>query len=296
MKPISEALKARLRRVPSTVCNCWILRRTDGVVFGFTDHDREVTAAGVVCEPEAGMIAGLEEHSAGLAGDSSPVEGALTSDRITAADIEAGFFDGAYLDRYVVDWEQPNLNAKLGRSLLGEVTIKDGEFSVEMRSASALLERNLTRHFSSRCDAEFGDARCGINALGSTYSTTVTVQAVVGDTIELSSASGLSLAKYTSGQLLVTTDVGERRFHVRQLGLASTGAGYAADVVGDGLPIVKNGQSARLVEGCDKRFATCRDRFGNAARFRGFPHFPTAEKALNYVDEEGVFDGSPIVP
>lgn len=26
--------------------------------------------------------------------------------------------------------------------------------------------------------------------------------------------------------------------------------------------------------GCDKRFATCRDKFGNGVNFRGFPHLP----------------------
>src|SRR6185436_14194627 len=29
-----------------------------------------------------------------------------------------------------------------------------------------------------------------------------------------------------------------------------------------------------VTAGCDKRFATCRDRFANGVNFRGFPHIP----------------------
>ena len=34
------------------------------------------------------------------------------------------------------------------------------------------------------------------------------------------------------------------------------------------------GDLIRLSHGCDKMFATCRERFGNAANFRGEPHLP----------------------
>ena len=35
-----------------------------------------------------------------------------------------------------------------------------------------------------------------------------------------------------------------------------------------------------LVAGCDRRFATCKDRFSNKDSFRGFPHIPGMDKAL----------------
>jgi uncharacterized phage protein (TIGR02218 family) len=34
--------------------------------------------------------------------------------------------------------------------------------------------------------------------------------------------------------------------------------------------------------GCDKQFATCRDRFGNAANFRGFPHIPGNDYVISH--------------
>ena len=34
------------------------------------------------------------------------------------------------------------------------------------------------------------------------------------------------------------------------------------------------GDTFAITAGCDKRVATCRDRFNNAVNFRGFPHIP----------------------
>jgi uncharacterized phage protein (TIGR02218 family) len=34
------------------------------------------------------------------------------------------------------------------------------------------------------------------------------------------------------------------------------------------------GDTFVVTAGCDKRFATCRDRFSNTVNFRGFPHIP----------------------
>ena len=42
------------------------------------------------------------------------------------------------------------------------------------------------------------------------------------------------------------------------------------------------GDRIELREGCDKRFATCCARFGNAANFRGEPHVPGNDLLTRY--------------
>jgi uncharacterized phage protein (TIGR02218 family) len=37
---------------------------------------------------------------------------------------------------------------------------------------------------------------------------------------------------------------------------------------------VRPGDRFTVTAGCDKRLATCREKFGNAPNFRGFPHMP----------------------
>ena len=42
------------------------------------------------------------------------------------------------------------------------------------------------------------------------------------------------------------------------------------------------GDSFTVSAGCDKYFATCRDKFANALNFRGFPQMPGNDHVLSY--------------
>jgi uncharacterized phage protein (TIGR02218 family) len=45
---------------------------------------------------------------------------------------------------------------------------------------------------------------------------------------------------------------------------------------------IAEGDTFTVTAGCDKRFATCRDRFDNTANFRGFPHIPGNDFVVSY--------------
>lgn len=60
-------------------------------------------------------------------------------------------------------------------------------------------------------------------------------------------------------------------------GLAHEVKGFAGGVIELTLPTAADpavGDAYELTVGCDKRLATCRDRFANVINFRGFPHMP----------------------
>ena len=42
------------------------------------------------------------------------------------------------------------------------------------------------------------------------------------------------------------------------------------------------GDTLVLTAGCDKRFETCRTKFGNGINFQGFPHLPGNDRAFSY--------------
>ena len=42
------------------------------------------------------------------------------------------------------------------------------------------------------------------------------------------------------------------------------------------------GDMFTVTAGCDKRFATCRDRFANGVNFRGFPTIPGNDFVIGY--------------
>jgi uncharacterized phage protein (TIGR02218 family) len=54
------------------------------------------------------------------------------------------------------------------------------------------------------------------------------------------------------------------------------------------------GDAFEVTPGCDKSFATCRDRFANQINFRGFPHLPGNDAILRVArqGEAGMDGGS----
>ena len=49
--------------------------------------------------------------------------------------------------------------------------------------------------------------------------------------------------------------------------------------------VVAAGTRVSIEDGCDKLFATCRDRFANLANFRGEPHLPGVDLLTRYPGE-----------
>jgi uncharacterized phage protein (TIGR02218 family) len=59
---------------------------------------------------------------------------------------------------------------------------------------------------------------------------------------------------------------------------------------------ISPGDAFAITAGCDKRHATCRDRFGNAINFRGFPSIPGDDLVTRYPNETDANSGAPLRP
>lgn len=164
MKAISPELSARLAEEALTLCLCWRLTRQDGQIIGLTDHDRALTVDGLLHEPGAAVEAGEFSQSAGLKPGRAAAAGSLSADAIMEADLAAGIWDGARVDVYRVDWMYPELGAiSVWSGYFSEITrAENGAFEAELISLKADLERPIGRVLQRRCDAELGDARCGL--------------------------------------------------------------------------------------------------------------------------------------
>lgn len=160
-----QALRDHLGQGVTTVCRCWRLTPSDGVRLGFTDHDEPLTVDGDLFEPQTGLAASEARAALGLAASAADVEGALSSDKISAEDIEAGLYDGAAVDALLVNWRSPSDFALIGRAMVGKITIADGRFVAELESPLRFLDQPNGRYIMRRCDAELGDTRCGLTGL-----------------------------------------------------------------------------------------------------------------------------------
>ncbi|MCA0405273.1 MAG: DUF2163 domain-containing protein [Proteobacteria bacterium] len=292
MRPLPTNLAAKLASGAATLCRCWRLTREDGVTLGFTDHDRDLTIAAQLFEATDGFEASTVEREAGMATQGGEVHGLLSSARIRAEDIEAGLYDGARLEVFLVDWEAPALDFRLDLATLGEIRRLDDRFIAETRDAFAAWDAPRGRLYTSACSARFGDEACGLDSALPAYTDTLTVTVVsaqrslVGTMTQARAAGFFSL-----GHAQVLTGAGAG------FGSAIEAHDGAGVVLALAPPVPLNaGDQLRLTAGCDKRFATCRDRFSNTVNFRGFPFIPAPEAIFTYAAPgEGRHKGRPLV-
>jgi uncharacterized phage protein (TIGR02218 family) len=282
MRVVPAALQAKLDTGVTTLCRCWIVTRRDGMVQGFTDHDEDVVLDAVTCRAGSGFAASEVTDQLGLAVGGSEVAGALADDLLSDADLAAGRFDAATVDLYLVDWSEPALSVLMSRGTLGEVRREGRAFAAELRSLAHRLGETSGRLYTATCAADLGDSRCTVDLEDPAFRGTGSVTALAGDSLlYVSGLTGFADGWFTAGRLLFTSGANdglavEVKEH-RLSGDAVTLALWQAMPE----PIAAD-DSFVVTAGCDKRFDTCRERFGNAANFRGFPHMPGNDFVITY--------------
>jgi uncharacterized phage protein (TIGR02218 family) len=275
------AWRAHMATGDTTRATCWRLERRDGVVMGFTDHDRDIVFDGLTFAAAQGLGASEAAQSLGLAADDIEVAGALSSGAITEAALAAGLYDGAEVRVFDVNWAGVAVRALMGVYHIGEVTRGEAGFAAELRSRSALLGRKRGRHLTATCDAELGDTRCGV-AMGPWTAAGAVTEVLSGGRAFVSSGlGGFARGVFTRGVLTWTTGPNvATAWDVRAHGDADVAA--TLELWRDPASAVSPGDAFSVTAGCDKSFETCRRRFANAINFRGFPHMPREDKALGY--------------
>lgn len=300
MIELPQSLKEHLSKDATTLCYVWIIKRKDGVGLGFTDHDQALTIDSILCEPSSGFTAGAVENSLGLSGDTSDVDGILSSDKISTEDIEVGHYDGAKIFQYLVNWNQPEQAAVLRRFFIGEITLEDGAFRVELRSFSSTLDQVHGRYFLRSCDAVLGDAKCGVDLSDNRFRAAgVVAQSALSSaqTIVSNMFFGYPKQWFSGGRLIWTSgDLMGQQFEIADAQLAPNNEFVSISLVQEMRSEPSVGDGFDLIAGCDKRFDTCKTKFGNATNFRGFPHMPGNDAALNYADSDTDYNGAPLVP
>jgi uncharacterized phage protein (TIGR02218 family) len=289
MRQLPAALAAHLSGDATTTCHGWRVTRSDGVVLGFTDHDQDLEFAGTVFRAASGFSGSAVETATGLAASADEVAGGFSSEAIREADLAAGHYDGARVERYLVNWAEPEAHLLLDVRELGEVVRAGGAFTAELRSLAHRLAQPQGRVYNRRCDAAFGDTRCGVDL--SAWRGSGTVVSVTGNSGLI--AEGLAaFAEGFFGLGVLVLDEGRRidmETH-RRLPDGRAELSFWLPFEGE----LEAGQGFTVTAGCDKTFSTCRSRFANQLSFRGFPHVPGSDFAYSYAAGEGQHDGGPI--
>lgn len=291
MRTIPQGLAAHLRGEVTTICHCWRVFRRDGLELGFTDHDADLVVDGTMFMASSGFSASEEETQGGLSISAGTVAGGFSSEVITEVDLAAGLYDGARVELLVVNWHAPEDFMPLALREIGEVSRASGEFTAELRSLAHRLDQPQGRVYGRRCDANLGDGRCRVG-LAAYRGEGIVVLARDRMRLSVSGLGNFAGGFFAQGMLKMAR--GEELEIDR----------HALNVDGTAeltlwLPAERDiaaGEPFSVTAGCDKAFATCRQKFANQLNFRGFPHVPGSDFAYSFADGERLHDGSPIFP
>jgi len=282
MRAIPPALQAKLDSGVTTLCRCWRIARRDGVVLGFTDHDEDVALGALVCRAGTGLAGAEATSKLGLAVVGSEVSGALASDSLSEADLAAGRYDAASIETFLVDWSEPALNVLLATGTLGEVRREGQAFAAEVRGLADRLNQESGRRYTAACSADLGDARCTVDLSNAAFRGNGAIAALSGTSTFI--ATGLDAfadSWFSAGRLAWTS--GANATLAVEVKRHRVDAGNVIIELWQAMPEPLDvGDAFAVTAGCDKRFVTCRDRFANALRFRGFPHIPGNDFVTRY--------------
>ncbi len=268
MRPCSAALTAHLGAEVTSLATLWRLTRRDGSVMTFTDHDRDIAFDGLTYQARSGFTPTTVVSAAGLAVDNLDIQSVLDSADIGEDDLLAGVYDGAIVEILVVNHADPGMGAlHLRKGVIGEVRLSGQGFVAELRGLSAALGQTIGQLYSPSCRADLGDDRCRVSS--SAYTVGGSVGSVIDRRSFVDATRGEAEGWFANGLLRWTSGA--------NAGAEMEVKGFAGGRFELLLPMpraIAVGDGYRVQAGCDKRFATCRDRFGNQRNFQGEPHVP----------------------
>jgi len=270
VKAWGTALKAHYALGSTTLATCWKATLTNGTVVAATSHDRDIVFSGVTYLSVAAYTPTDVESGADLSPDNLELEGFLVSPAIIDSDIHSGIWDFAAVEIFEVNFKDLTMGRnRMREGTLGEVKGGLAAFRAELRGLTQAYSRKIVRLFAKECDADLGDARCGVD-LGP-FTVTGAIDAVASNRQFADAARTEANDRFTAGKITWLTGLNAGlSMEVKQ----SSSAGVIT--LQEFMPFaVQVGDTYSMYAGCTKRKTEdCRDKFDNVVNHRGFDLLP----------------------
>lgn len=285
MRTLSDAMQTHL--AGRSHSRAWMVRLDlrDGTVIGLTSWDQDIEfdlgdAAGLVTYQartgarvsDVELVEGLEPSNFELRG---PIGEAVSLEAVLG-----GRFNRAEVRLFQVNTR--NLGAGAIELLLGNVTDakpEAGQFIFEVRGQADRLNQTVGRVLSPMCDADFGDARCGLTP----ESIAATVSAPLDDLqFSVLFAGSYADAYFNFGKVeFLTGELAGTKMEILEwtaAGLVTVFAQLAeVPAIGDTCTISRGCSKARRSD--DPNVPTCMT-YNNVINFRGFPDMTGTDQIL----------------
>jgi len=171
--------------------------------------------------------------------------------------------------------------------------VRRHHFRGEIRGLAHELQQPKGRIVQFGCDADLGDQRCTVDLDQPAYRSDDGVVASLGASPRMFDASGLDGYDnnwFTRGLVTWLSGANEgRKAEVKLHSKASSGV--TIELWQRMSEPIEEGDSFRIVAGCDKQLSTCRAKFNNVPNFRGFPHVTGQRLHAERGEPQGQNDG-----
>jgi hypothetical protein len=172
MKTVTPELAAHLAGAALTLATCWKVARRDGVLLGFTSHDRDLVFdlddgdGPLTYKAASGFTRSNIASHAGFAADNLDVDGILDSAAISDTDLRIGRYDFAEVKVFEVNYSDLSQGAlKLRRGQVGQVRAEGALFVAELRGLIDRYAQEIGEIYTPACRADLGDDRCKVPVL-----------------------------------------------------------------------------------------------------------------------------------
>lgn len=291
MGGMSAEFQTHLDSGLTTLCRAWAITRSDGQVYGFTDHDQTLGFDGYSFMAGTGLTALALQQSTGLSVDNTEAIGGLSDVSVTEADIDAGRFDSAEVRCWLVNWADVAQRWQMFRGSIGQLRRKDGAFHAELRGLSEALNRPLGRIYQKPCTAVLGDGGCRFVLETPGYFDELPVeQHSRAQEFRWADLAGFEPGWFARGRFQVLSGAAQGLSELIKQD-RSDGTGRVIELWQPIRAELMPGDMVRLQAGCDKRMQSCRLKFNNLPNFQGFPDIPGEDWVMAVPGQNGSNSG-----
>jgi uncharacterized phage protein (TIGR02218 family) len=267
MKSITPSLLTHIQSRSTNLRTLFKVTRTDGQIFGFTDHDQSISYNGLTYEASAGYTRTAIATNSILSVDNLDLESGFDSESITEEDLHAGTWDFAFVQMMTISWINSTWGVIKERDgWLGQVSEYRHKFVTELRGLTQALQQDIGRIFQAADDADLGDVKNGLSI--ATFTTAGAVTTAINRRA-LSDSNRVEVDNWFQfGKLTFLTGLNAGLSRDVKLYTLTTGTLEFQTP----FPFtIEVGDTYEVTVGYDKSIEQALTKFANVVNFRGFP-------------------------
>lgn len=230
---------------------------------------------GITFKHTIGLTASRVEHPAGTDAANLEADFFVNDEGLTEADIEAGKWDHGSFTLFTTNANALDMGQMIiARGFFGKFEQHDGMYRVELKGINEALQQTIGKVTEDLCDADYGDARCGLDLVARGEVHTGTLTQVTNQYLFRDSGRSEAAEYFDNGRgMWLTGNNAGFPFHVDLWN--PTTKEFKLRRAAPFLPVI--GDTYTVNRGCKKRKVDCFGRL-NVINFRGTPDVPTGEE------------------